>query len=83
MPRTWTKEDIPSPQDMAEYLGQVQAVRDALPTLPGTPSLPPDMNKLTYQTANDIETVLLNVDQMIVNLKSSWVYSGEFAAGGI
>lgn len=81
-PRVWVKEDIPTAQEMGEYLSRVRAVRDAFPMLPGTPEVPPDMDGLTYQTANEIEMVLLQVDRAIDNMKHSWIYSGELTAGG-
>lgn len=82
-PRLYTKEDIPRPQDMEEYLSWVRALRDTLPVLPGTPRVPPDMDRLTYEEANDIERILFQVSRTIGSMTDSWVYAGEFTAGGI
>lgn len=81
--RVWTKEDIPLPAEMAEHLARVQAVRNVFPSLPGLPEVPPDMDRLNFEEANDIERLLLQVDRAITAIPQSRVYSGEFTSGGI
>ncbi len=82
-PKLYTIRDIPRPADMEEYLARVRAIRSALPVLPGTPPVPPDMDRLTYGEANNIELILLQADRAIDSLRKSWIYSGEFESGGI
>ena len=40
------------------------------------------MNGLTFRTANDIETILMEAGQAVTNLENSWFVSGEIDAGG-
>ena len=82
-PKLYTIRDIPGPGDMADYLGRVRAIRAALPALPDTPQPPPDMNHLAYGAANDIERILIQVCRAVNSIAKSWIYSGEFEAGGI
>lgn len=81
-PKTWARSEIPTPEDISAWLGQVQAVRDMFPALPDMPELPPDMNKLTYQAANAIELVLLKARQAVSSMEKSWFDTGEIDAGG-
>lgn len=83
-PKIWTKHDIPAQEEteLAAILARVRAVRDALPLPFGTPQLPPDMDGLTFEGANDIERILLAANETIDRMKQSRVYSGEFQAGG-
>lgn len=57
----WGLWDIPVAADMERYLGNVVAIRDAVLALDRTvkfPTLPDNMNYLTYEGANNIEMVL-------------------------
>lgn len=81
-PKIYTIHDIPRPEDMADYLARVRAVRDALVVLPGTPEPPPDMQHLNYQEANAIELSLLGAERAVHAMEKSWIYSGEIESGG-
>lgn len=81
-PKIYTIQDIPRPEDMADYLSRVRAVRDALAVLPGTPDPPADMEHLTYQGANAIELALLGAERAVHAMENSWIYSGEITSGG-
>lgn len=81
-PKIYTIRDIPPPEDMADYLARVRAVRDALAVLPGTPEPPADMEHLTYREANAIELSLLGAERAVHAMEKSWIYSGEIESGG-
>lgn len=81
-PKVYTIRDIPGPYDMADYLSRVRAVSERLAKPPGTPSPPEEMQRLTYQEANDIELALLEADRAIHAIEKSWIYSGEIESGG-
>ncbi len=81
-PRIYNIRDKPSPEDMADYLARVRAVRNALDALPGTPEPPEDMQHLTFRAANDIEMALLGAERAIHAMENSWIYSGETTSGG-
>ena len=82
-PKLWTMRDIPRLPEMEKYLGRVQAAREAFRNVDGFPELPLDMDRLTFEEANDIERVLLLVHETMERLEKSRVYSGEFLTGGV
>lgn len=75
----WTVWDIPTQGDMSRYLGNIIAIRDACPWGIDFPTLPNSMNDLTYEMANNIETVLL----MIYVRGASFPRSGECYSGEV
>lgn len=64
-PAEWTVSDIPISTQLNRYLSNVQTLRDAYYVLPTTPTVPPDMDRLTYQEANDIEQMLVDIEFVI------------------
>lgn len=54
----WGVWDYPTQSEMDRYLGNVAAVRDACPDEQNFPTLPSSMDRLTYETANNIEKIL-------------------------
>lgn len=81
-PKTdWSMADVPTEAQLDRYLDNVSALRAVLPVLPTTPEVPPDMEGLTWQEANDIEKILVDIDHLITNMTAAWFYSGELYAG--
>lgn len=84
LPKTdWTAADVPNVSQMTTYLDNISAIRGALSVLPTTPAVPPDMDKLTAQEANDIEKILQDVDWLITNMMAAYHYSGEIYSGEV
>ena len=81
--RDWVMEDKPTPESMTNYLGCVSSIRAVMTVFPTTPHVPPDMEYLTYQEANDIEKILFDIEQLINNMQSAWFYSGEIYSGEV
>lgn len=79
--KTWTLQDTPSLDDMAEYLADVRAIRGVLALFETTPNVPDTMVGLTYIKANHIEQILLDVDRLLSNMIANFVYSGEIFGG--
>ena len=79
--RSWTADAIPTAADMTRYLQNVKALREALTVFSTTPAVPSSMHNLTHQGANDIERVLQDVETLIGNMVSAFVYSGEIYGG--
>lgn len=77
----WEEGDIPTQSQMAAYLANVTALRSALTVWADTPSVPADMAGLTYQEANDIETILGIIETLINNMAAAWFYSGDVYSG--
>lgn len=80
-PRTWTVQDSPTQTEMAEYLADVRAIRGIITLFNNTPQVPDTMVGFNYIKANNIEQILLDVDTLLTNMVSSFVYSGEFYGG--
>lgn len=80
----WAVTDIITASQAAEYRRQIQNIRDALAYPAGTPDAP-QMKRLTYTGANDIERILTICEELIVNVAKSFRYTGaaECAAGGL
>lgn len=80
----WAVTDIATASQAAEYRQQVQDIRDALAYPAGTPDAP-ELNRLTYTGANDIERILVLCEELIVNVAKSFRHTGaaECAAGGL
>lgn len=75
--RSWLATDIPTPAQMDGYLADLSALRHVLAVLPTTPVVPPDMEGLTYQEANDIEKILADIDWLLTLMAQSFRRCGN------
>lgn len=80
----WAVTDIITASQAAEYRRQIQDIRDALAYPAGTPDAP-QLGRLTYTDANNIERILKLCEDLIVNVAKSFCHTGaaECAAGGL
>lgn len=79
----WTEDDIPRESDMEHYLADLNILRGVLAVMPTTPEVPDDMDGLTYQEANNIEQILLDIDSLITRMMAAWFYCGELYCGEV
>lgn len=79
----WTVSDIPTAGQMATYIQDVAALRGAIAVMASTPPTPDSANNLTWQEANDIEKILLDVDELLTHMAAAWFYSGDLYAGEV
>ena len=88
----WDELDSPTPEQMARYIENVRALRNALDY--ATSDLPGSMDNLNIDGANAIEKALNGLDEAIsafdaktkVNLDNTasvWIYSGEIYASEV
>lgn len=77
----WTAEDTPTNEDLDIYLGNISFLIDAFHTLPTTPPLPGDMDDFTFEEANAIEQILLDIHTVIQGLIAAFRHSGTFYSG--
>lgn len=80
--RTWTVTDEPTSAMVQPILSNVAALRAALAVPAGTPHVPPDMETMTYQEANDIEKILADIDHLLTNAAASFRHCGAAVCGG-
>lgn len=79
----WERASIYTLPDLNAYLDDVRRIREALDMSPETPAVPETARKLTWDKANNIEQILLDVENTISRLKLSWFYSGEIYCGEV
>lgn len=80
----WSLTDVITASQAAEYRQQIQDVRNALTYPPGTPAAP-EIDRMTYTGANDIERILALCETLIDNVIKAFWYTGaaECAVGGL
>lgn len=81
--KTWTQQDVPTMEDMQNYLADIAAIRGTISLLATTPQVPDTMVGLTYVEANNIEQILLDVDRLLSNTIAGFVYCGDIYGGEI
>lgn len=83
-PKTgWKDNDWVDPTAQYVYLGYLAEFRSQFPMMQTTPPVPNDMEKLTYQEANDIEKILEDIDRLLANASQAWFYSGDIYASEV
>lgn len=80
----WAATDIITASQAVEYRRQIQDIRDALTYPAGTPDAP-QLGRLTYTGANDIERILALCEELIDNITKAFRHTGaaECATGGL
>lgn len=78
--RTWADSDIPTPAMLAPYLSNVAALMDALSVFETTPRVLPDMENFTWQEANNIEKILLDIERLLTLMAQSFQRCGATGA---
>lgn len=80
-PRTFAESDIIRRAQWAQYLENVQILRNAIAVRASTPELPAADAKLDFIGANNIEKILADLDELLGWMTYSRKYCGIFAAG--
>ena len=81
--KNWTATDKPTLEDFKRYMKNVADIRSALTTFQTTPEAPTTDRKLDFQIANALEQILVDVDDLITRMISSYFYSGDLYSGEI
>ena len=79
----WTSGDWPTPETMGTYLADLEELRSKFAMMQTTPTVPEDMEQLTYTEANNIEKILEDVDFLLTNAAKAWYYSGDVFSGEV
>lgn len=73
----WTMSDVPTAAQRAAYLANLAAVIAALNAPADMPSVPDDLDGLTYDEANDIEQILVDAGTEIERIEAAWRRCGQ------
>lgn len=79
----WTAADIPTAADLSTLLSHVRTARGAFAVMPSTPPVPGDSGGLSYEEANNIEKILLDIDQLITNMLAARYFCGDLYSGEV
>ena len=83
-PKTdWMEEDTPTQSDMQRYLADLAVLRSKFAMMQTIPTVPEDMEQLTYTEANNIEKILEDIDYLLTNTAKGWFYSGDLFSGEV
>lgn len=81
-PYTWYESDVPTASQMAQYLANVAAIRSVFTLQEYAPQTPQSMALLNFAKANDIESVLRAVEDVITIARKTLVACGPATCGG-
>ena len=77
----WVMGDTPTQSQVRNLLSCLTKLRAKLSLPDNAPSVPNSLDKLTYQTANDMELLLWMIDQRITQTTAAFHYSGTMYCG--
>jgi hypothetical protein len=80
---SWSVSDQPTKEDMDRYFGNIALLRAQLPLYKTTPKAPSTSKRLDYLAANDIETILADLDRQLSAISQSWYFAGDVFSGEI
>ena len=81
--KNWNGTDKPTFGDLQRYMKNIADIRAALTTFSTTPEAPSTEKKLTYQMANAMEQILIDVDDLITRMIGAYFYSGDLYSGEV
>ena len=81
--KNWNGNDKPTLDDIKRYMKNIADIRAALTTFSTTPEAPTTEKRLTYQMANDMEQILIDVDDLVSRMVSAYFYSNDLYSGEV
>jgi hypothetical protein len=81
--KNWNSSDKPTLDDIKRYMKNIADIRAALTTFYNTPDAPTIEKHLTYQMANAMEQILIDVDDLISRMESAYFYSNDLYSGEV
>lgn len=74
----WTMEDFPTKYELKRIRDNVELLKESFMAFT---KVPDNLEKMTYEKANDLEKVLYEINNLIRNMIASFLYSGTFYSG--
>ena len=81
--KNWNRQDKPTLDDIKRYMKNIADIRAALTTFSDTPEAPTTEKRLTYQMANDMEQILIDIDDLITRMANAYFYSNDLYSGEV
>ena len=79
----WKMSDIPTEENLKYYIDGINMLRAWFVVKKTTPDTPPDIDRLAYIEANNIEQILMDLDFLIIQMIQSYIYSGDVYVGEV
>lgn len=79
----WSDLEWLTPNASAAYLADLEELRRQFAMMQTTPGVPDDMERLTYQKANNIEKILEDINFLLTKASNSWFFGGELFSGEV
>ena len=76
----WNLDDIPTQAQMERYLTDLRTLRSAMDLIASTPQVPDGMSGLTISRANDIETIIKNIEYTVDHVFAGLFRLSQFDA---
>lgn len=67
----WSDADAPTAKQISVYLENIKKIRSTLSEIPENPDVPESLVGMTVETANRIEEILINIQNMVENIKGT------------
>ena len=81
--KDWNANDKPTLNDIKRYMKNIADIRAALTIFSTTPEAPTTEKRLTYQMANDMEQILIDIDDLVSRMASAYFYSNDLYSGEV
>ena len=81
--KDWNVNDKPTLNDIKRYMKNIADIRAALTIFSTTPEAPTTEKRLTYQMANDMEQILIDIDDLVSRMASAYFYSNDLYSGEV
>lgn len=75
------KENKPTLEQSKGYVSNVKRIRETFHFVPDLPEAPSDMQSFTFQEANNLEKILVQVESMFQWMDKSYLMAGEAMCG--
>lgn len=76
----WNLDDVPTQAQMERYLTDLRTLRSAMDLIASTPQVPDGMSGLTISRANDIETIIKNIEYTVDHVFAGLFRLSQFDA---
>lgn len=82
-PHLWYEQDTPTITQLQRYLTNVSKIRSVLHPANEATEVPEDMMNLTLTEANNIESILIVIQNWILNMEQAWFFSNDLYSGEV